>query len=177
MIYDEYSEYCVDYTEKYGSDTVVLMEVGSFYELYAVQNSHETSGADIYEIAGLLGIMVTRKNKKILDNSRSNHLLAGFPSVQLTKFINILINADKTVVLVEQTTPPPNPNREVTKIYSPSTYDEFIFENESTNYIMHVFLECHGRSLFVGISCVDCSTGRTFVEEVNSQVGEKSEVF
>ena len=177
MIYDDYAKYCVEYAEKYGNDTVVLMEVGSFYELYAVRNSEETSGADIYEIASLMGIMVTRKNKKILENSRSNHLLAGFPSVQLTKFINILINADKTVVLVEQTTSPPNPNREVTKIYSPSTYDEFIFENDSTNYLMHVCLECTGQSLFVGISCVDCSTGMTFVEEVNSQVGDKSEVF
>ena len=177
MIYDDYARHCDDYTEKYGKETVVLMEVGSFYELYSVQNSHETSGADIYNVASLLNIAVTRKNKKIIGNSRSNHLLAGFPSIMLTKFIDILINANKTVVLVEQTSPPPNPKRDVTKIYSPSTYDELIFQNESTNYIMHIFLECIGQyGLSVGVSCVDCSTGKTFVEEVNSK-GDKSEVF
>ncbi len=177
MIYDDYDRYCEDYIEKYGKETVVLMEVGSFYELYAVHNSHETSGADIYNIASLLNITVTRKNKKILQNSRSNHLLAGFPSIMLSKFISILINANKTVVLVEQISLPPNPKREVTRIYSPSTYDELIFHNESTNYFMHVYLECIGQSgLSVGVSCVDLSTGKTFVEEINSK-GDKSEVF
>ena len=68
------------------------------------------------KIANTLNIQVSRKNKNIIDNSKSNHLLAGFPNHSLKKFIDILIQNFYTIVLVEQTTPPPNPKRELLKL-------------------------------------------------------------
>lgn len=170
MIYDDYMNYCVEYKQLYGDNTVVLMEVGGFYELYGVNYNNTVSGADIYNVAALLGIQVSRKNKNIIENSHSNPLMAGFPSYTLHKFIDILINDNKTVVLVEQTTSPPNPKREVTQIISPATYHEKIYSNESSNYIMHLYLESYngGNSLAIGISCIDCSTGKTFVDEIHN---------
>ena len=64
MIY-EYISYSNSYKNKYGEHTVVLIEVGSFFELYAVKNEEECVGADIHIIADLLNIQVTRKNKAI----------------------------------------------------------------------------------------------------------------
>lgn len=169
MIYDDYMNYCTEYETLYGKDTVVLMEVGGFYELYGVNYNETVSGADIYNVAGLLGIQVSRKNKNILENSYSNPLMAGFPSYTLHKFIDILVANNKTVVLVEQTTSPPNPKREVTRIISPATYEEKIYTNTTTNYIMHLYLDSYngGNSLVVGIGCIDCSTGKTFVDEIH----------
>lgn len=169
MIYDDYMNYCTEYETLYGKDTVVLMEVGGFYELYGVNYNDTVSGADIYNVAGLLGIQVSRKNKNILENSYSNPLMAGFPSYTLHKFIDILVTNNKTVVLVEQTTSPPNPKREVTRIISPATYEEKIYTNTTTNYIMHLYLDSYngGNSLAVGIACIDCSTGKTYVEEIH----------
>ena len=40
-IYEEYITYHNDYTKKYGSKTMILMEVGSFFEAYALPNSDE----------------------------------------------------------------------------------------------------------------------------------------
>ena len=161
--------YCKEYETLYGKDTVVLMEVGGFYELYGVNYKDTVSGADIYNVAGLLGIQVSRKNKNILENSYSNPLMAGFPSYTLHKFIDVLVSNNKTVVLVEQTTSPPNPKREVTRIISPATYEEKIYTNTTTNYIMHLYLDSYNgfNSLAVGIACIDCSTGKTYVDEIH----------
>jgi DNA mismatch repair protein MutS len=148
------------------------MEIGGFYELYAVDYNDKKSGADIYNIASILGIQVSRKNKNIIENSNSNPLMAGFPSYTLHKFIDILVKHNKTVVLVEQTTPPPNPQRAVTRIISPATYDENIHLNNDTNFILHLYLQPFKvsnsqTSYAIGICAIDCSTGKTFVDEIN----------
>ena len=50
-IFKEYCHYLTKYKEKYGDKTVLLMQVGSFYEIYAVLNDTEQSGElDIYHI-------------------------------------------------------------------------------------------------------------------------------
>ena len=105
MLIDTYFDYQIKYENIYGINTVVLMEVGSFYELYGVDNNKEKIG-DIKKITDLLNIILTRRNKAIIENSRKNSLMAGFPSVSLKRYLNILINNGYTIVLVEQVSPP-----------------------------------------------------------------------
>ena len=52
--------------------------------------------------------------------------MAGFPSISLNRYLKILVNNNYTTILVEQTTDPPNPKREITKIISPGTDIEFL---------------------------------------------------
>ena len=59
----------------------------------------------------LLNIQMTRRNKAILENSRTNALMAGFPTHSMQRFVDVLLNNSYTIVLIEQTTPPPNPKR------------------------------------------------------------------
>ena len=169
MIYDDYIQYCEEYEQIYGKDTLVLMQVGAFYEIYAVDNNENKSGADMYNIANILNITVSRKNKNIIENSNSNPLMAGFPNYKLDKFLDILIDNNYTVIIIDQTTATPNPKREVTRIISPGTYDESIINNESTNYIMSLYIESYNnnKSLAAGISSIDCSTGKTLIHEIN----------
>ena len=110
------------------------MQVGSFFEFYGVNNSSEKIGNAQY-IAELLNIQLTRRNKAILENSRSNCLMAGFPTHALKRFIQLLIQNNYTIVLIEQTTEPPNPKREITQIYSPGTYIEEINHFDVNNIV------------------------------------------
>jgi DNA mismatch repair protein MutS len=166
MIYDDYVEYTNKYNKIYGDKTVVFIEIGSFFELYGVNNEKEVSGANMIEMGNLLNIQVSRKNKSILENSRENPLMAGFPSYALKKFVDILINNKYTNVIIEQVTPPPNPKREVTKIISPSTYIDNLTSHES-NTLMVLYIEqienwkTKGISYGFGVSTVDLSTSRT----------------
>lgn len=64
------------FEEKYGRDTVVFMEIGTFYEVYEVNNDEEQIGK-AKEMAELLNIQLTKKNKSIRENSSKNPLLGN----------------------------------------------------------------------------------------------------
>ncbi|RYE14229.1 MAG: DNA mismatch repair protein, partial [Sphingobacteriaceae bacterium] len=120
---DQYFEDHKKYQKKYGSKVVILQQIGSFFETQSVDNDEEKIG-DVPAIAELLNIQATRKNKSIAENSRSNPMLCGFPLASLTRCLGVLVGAGYTCVVIEQTTPPPNPKREITQIASPGTYTE-----------------------------------------------------
>ena len=52
MIIDDYLELQQKYEKQYGPQTVVLMEVGSFYELYGVNNTDHNISNDNINNAG-----------------------------------------------------------------------------------------------------------------------------
>ena len=177
MLIDDYFVYQINYEKKYGKNTIVLMQVGSFFEFYGVNNETEKIG-DPQVITELLNIQLTRRNKAILENSRSNCLMAGFPLTSVKRFINILLTANYTVILIEQVTEPPNPRREITQIYSPGTYIEEINQSDPNNIISLYITEetCHktGNSLFLfGIATIDLSTGYNVIYEGNTLYYEK----
>lgn len=176
---DEYIEIDKKYKNIYGNETVVLMEVGDFFEIYGVHNDYENVGANMNDISEILNIRVTCKNKSIQTIDRKNHLLSGFPKYVVEKHIQTLIENQYTVILVEQFE---NTNtkyykqfdRKVSKIITSSTY----FNNNSLslqnpcNYLMVCYWEQlkykSQEFLALGISMVDITTGNThFYECVN----------
>lgn len=171
MIYDDYVSYTDKYKCIYGDNTIVFIEIGSFFEIYGVNNEKEVSGANMIEMGNMLNIQVSRKNKSILENSRDNPMMAGFPSYCLKKFIDILIKQNYTVVIIEQVTPPPNPKREVTQIISPSTYIESL-SSHTANQLLVIYIEgieawkTNKVSYGLGVSTVDLSTSRTTSTEI-----------
>ena len=96
-IFKEYCHYLHKYKEKYGEKTAVLMQVGSFYEIYAILNDEEQLGeVDIYHLCNnVMNISVAPKVNKIL--------MGGFQVPYSEKFIKTLIQSGYTVVLIEQT--------------------------------------------------------------------------
>ena len=168
MIYDDYIAYTREYVAKYGEKTVVFMQVGDFFELYAIQNDQQLIGADIYKVCDLCNIQVSRKNKAMIENTSQNPLMAGFPLSAISKFTQLLVQNQYTIVLIRQVTPPPNPKREVTEIISPSTY-----MNSSTNdgiYLMTIFWDQDKSTTLtsVGITCLDITTGASNIYEAYS---------
>jgi DNA mismatch repair protein MutS len=159
-ISDEYFQYMDKYQAKYGKKTIVIMQVGSFHEIYSC--NIRKKNPDIYQIADILNLIVSRKDKSEPE-SESNHLMCGWPCVATSKFIKLLIDNNYTVVVIDQTTPPPNPLREVTGVYSPSTYiDNQTHENK---YLMSLYIEINSSltgskpNISIGMCAVDSSTG------------------
>jgi DNA mismatch repair protein MutS len=154
------------------------MQVGTFFEFYGVNNSTEKIG-DSQTVAELLNIQLSRRNKAILENSRCNALMAGFPINSLKRFINILINNSYTVILIEQVTDPPNPKREITNIYSPGTYIEEINQSDP-NHIVSLYVteeSCYktGKVIFsFGLAAIDLSTGYNVIYEAHMMYYEKA---
>lgn len=181
MIYDDYARYTDEYKRKYGERTVVMIEVGSFWEMY---NCDKNMGADMVDVCSILNITISRKNKSIVDVSSSNPLMAGFPSPALAKFLPILVENDYTVILVGQITAPPNPKRGVVGVYSKGTWlaDGIVGANAtatttanggcSSNYIMTITIDTHVHPITrltetcVGVAQVDISTGEVMIGEL-----------
>ena len=154
------------FENKYGNDTVVFMEIGTFYEVYEVNNDEEQIGK-AKEIAELLNIQLTKKNKNIIENSDKNPLLAGVPAVSFERYLSRLISEQKyTVIVVKQKGTPPKISRYIAQIVSPGTNFEHIVDNDD-NYIVSLLVDCYKGIYNVGYSAIDVTTGKTFLYETH----------
>jgi DNA mismatch repair protein MutS len=176
-IIEEYFRLYESYSNKYGKlNTILLLQVGSFHEAYQTLDQ----GFNLQKISDILNIIVSKKNKSIIEVSNKNPYMLGFPSITLAKFLKILIDNGFTVVIGDQVSPPPNPRRAITGIYSPGTYlDNSI---PDANNILSIYIEetlsetvDHSlinkqskHNLIVGLSVIDLTTGKSSVHEIYS---------
>lgn len=180
-LFEDYIDYLNKYQKIYGPKTIVLYQNGSFFESYGVDNSTEKIGL-VREISEMLNVQLTRRNKMIVENDRKNFLLAGFPLNQLDRYIALLTEEyGYVVIVVEQTTPPPNPKRDVTNIVSPSTNIKYISQPNS-NYLASIYIENDGikknvHLLTIGLSAIDVSTGYNIVYETHNQLDDYNKAF
>ncbi len=165
-----YFDYVSEYEAKYGKETLVLIQVGGFFEFYGVDNESEKIG-NARVIADMLNITLSRRDKSILENSRKNALMAGFPIANLRKYLQVLIQQSYTVVLIEHTSPAPDPLRDITHIYSPSTYIDDIYGAHDGNMFVSIYMSEHKGVYSCGMSAIDVSTGTSHVYHVDSGFG------
>ncbi|WP_457593684.1 MutS-related protein [Hydrogenimonas sp.] len=166
LLTDIYFELQRIFERKYGDDTVVLMEVGTFFEVYEVNNDEMKVGK-AKEIAELLNIQLTRKNKTILENSVANPLMAGVPTVSIERYLSRLVQSRRyTIVIVRQKGVPPKVKRYVGNIISPGTNFDYLLE-PTENYIVSLIVDVNRGIYSCGYSAIDVSTGKTFLNEVH----------
>lgn len=173
-ILEDYEGYLNKYQKIYGAKTIVLMQNGMFYEIYGVDNEKEKIGL-VKEISDLVNIQMTRRSKAILENNRSNFLLAGFPMNQIDRYVTMLTeDCGYVVIIVDQITPAPNPKRGVTNIVGPGTNVKYLTRPNSS-YLLSIYIESEGikinqikpiNMLTIGLSAIDVSTGQSLVYQV-----------
>jgi DNA mismatch repair protein MutS len=161
------------FEEKYGKDALVLMEIGTFFEVYEVNNDDLKIGK-AKEIAELLNIQLTRKSKAVLENSVNNPLLAGVPAVSLDRYLSRLIATKKyTIIVVKQKGEMPHVKRYVANIISPGTNFEYLSE-PSENNIVSLMIDENAGIYSVGYAAIDVSTGKTICNEIHSSRDDKT---
>jgi len=154
------------YANIYGKDrTIILMQVGSFHEAYCT----DIKGLNLLDLAQKLDVVCTKKNgsKELGD---SNPRMMGFPIHVTHSFIDKLINLNYTIILIEQTTEPPTPKREITGIYSPATYIEK--NNTKNNNLVSLVIDKVKNKikeqLCIGVASYDLATGNGYFLETYS---------
>ena len=163
-MFKEYIEFYKTYTQKYGPKTAIFLMVGSFYELYDVQNTEtgETE-CNVKEIVDYLGIQLSSKKGEIpegLENSVG--LFAGFPDYVMHKWAGRLTSAGWTVVIIDQIkdTRGKVKERKVSRILSPSTHIENISSTDTPYVVTLYFQHTVGAPIF-GAAALDLTTGTT----------------
>ena len=160
------------FEKKYGKNTVVLMEIGTFFEVYEVNNDEEQVGK-AKEIAELLNIQLTRKNKTILENSPENPIMAGVPAISLEKHLARIISEQKyTIVLIKQKGVPPNVSRYLDTVVSPGTNFDFVLDQDENNITSILVDQIRGIYL-IGYSAIDVTTGKCYYNEVHGTSEDK----
>ena len=153
------------FEKKYGSNSVILMEIGTFFEVYEVNNDTEQIGK-AKEIAELLNIQLTRKNKNILENSQSNPIMAGVPAVSLEKHLARIIQTQKyTIGIIKQIGIPPKVRRVLDSTISPGTNFDYV-QSQDENTITSLVIDKVRENYIIGYSAIDVTTGKCFYNEI-----------
>lgn len=170
----EYLSYHDKYTKIYKKNkTVVFMQVGSFYEAYSIPDR----GPNLHELSELTDVVCTKRDKTNKTLGLKNPYMYGFPLVSSQKYFSLLIERGFTLVIIDQVTPPPNPRRKVTNIYSPGTYLENVYRPES-NFIISLYVEeisqKNAQQLScIGMSAIDLTTGECYVHEAFTEFNDE----
>ena len=85
-ILKEYMKYHDKCRSKFGERSLVLMNVGIFYELYAVINDEISVGPPLYELADLLLILVGKNDSSIPQVDYNNYLIMHWHKIKLELF-------------------------------------------------------------------------------------------
>jgi DNA mismatch repair protein MutS len=162
----EYFELTKRYQNEYGNNTILLMQVGSFFEVYGISNEKMGTivGSRIIEFSKICELNIVEKNSCI---EKENVMMAGFKDMQIEKYIKKIQNAGFTVVVYVQDEASKNTTRSLGGIYSPGTYfqtDTQILTNSITcvwvDYVENKVL-MKGKFIVVGIANIDIYTGKT----------------
>ena len=164
----EYFELTKRYQDEYGENTILLMQVGSFFEVYAKNNkkTNTISGSQINAFSQICELNVVEKNVCV---GSEDILMAGFKDIMIEKYIKKIQDAGFTGVVYTQDESAKNTTRSCAGIFSPGTY----FSNDSqslTNNITCIWVDLIENKLFmkgkyvvVGIANIDIFTGKTSI--------------
>jgi DNA mismatch repair protein MutS len=172
-IFNEYIELYNKYKKLYGEKSIVIMEVGMFYEMYSLNDGN--NGPPLNELSSLLNILYTKKNKNVKEISQKNPYMAGVPIHSIDKYIDILIKNNFTIIIVNQYDNEMGSKskkiRKVDEIISPSTYVNDVVSYKS-NYLMVIYFykfkdrKTKKNIMSASISTIELSIGKVYLYEI-----------
>lgn len=182
-IHEDYFNLTLKWKREYGEKTIILMQVGSFYEVYALKDErNEIYGSNIVEYAKINDLVIANKQIKVAgpledvvpDKKNYDLVMAGFGLTQLDKYVSKLQNNGYTIVVYDQDIQGKNTTRSVSEIISPGTYFSPTTDNPS-NHTMCIWVEKSRAKkklpsqVTIGISWLDIFTGKTRISQITRE--------
>ena len=91
-IVEEYISLTKKWQDEYGENTIVLMQVGKFFEMYGFMDGNgRITGSNIEDVADKCDLLIAKKSQQI---KGAQVVMAGVPECQLEKYI-------KKIALIE----------------------------------------------------------------------------
>jgi DNA mismatch repair protein MutS len=164
----EYFDLTKKYCNEYGEKTILLMQVGAFFEVYGIldKKTNNISNSQILEFSRICDLAVVEKNVCV---GKDNVVMAGIKDIILEKNIKKIQEAGFTAVVYAQDENCKNTTRSLAGIFSPGTF----FQEDSTslsNNITCIWVDLFenkflfkGKFVVVGIANIDIYTGKTSI--------------
>ena len=182
-IHEDYFNHTLHWKKEYGEKTIVFMQVGSFYEVYALRDQDgKLYGSNILNYAEINDLVIANKHISVRgpipgvvsENRNYQLVMAGFGITQLDKYINKMQDNGYTIVLYDQDIQGKNTSRSVSSIISPGTHFSENSMNPS-NHTMCIWLERSRANkkmpsqITVGISWLDIFTGKSRIAQFSKE--------
>ena len=178
-IVNDYLDNTKKYKQQYGEKTIVLMQVGSFFEVYGLKTkTGEIIGSDIEHFSQINDLIIAKKSNMKPGNGMTV-LMAGFGLAQLDKYVKRLQQNKYTIIIITQDIQGKNTSRSVSEIISPGTFFS-LDSNCNSNITMCIWLfksrlhKLGGGETTIGISTLDVCTGHTSIGQF--QLNESIEI-
>jgi DNA mismatch repair protein MutS len=148
-IYNLYFNLTTEYTEKYGPKTCVLLQVGSFFEIYGLKDKNgEITKSNIEDICEICGLNSTEKKVAYSGSGSSGQIMmAGFRDFTLDKHISKMMEVGYTVpvfIQIDDVKGGKEKTRVLDKVYSSGTYISYeVNVPRVTNHIMSIWMELY----------------------------------
>lgn len=163
---NEYFRLTLDYQTKYGPKTIVLMQVGAFFEMYGTK----TDSSIMFDVCELC--QLNTSDKKICVGNGENVFMAGFRDYSLDKYVPKITDGGYTAVVYVQSKNDAK-DRNLLAIYSPGTYISYETDSspQITNHIMCVWFDRHSTmrgakdTLICGVAVANIFTGKSHMFE------------
>lgn len=171
-----------NYTAEYGENTIVLTQVGTFYEMYGLlrlglmEGEDVIIGSNIESFAEICGLEIGFKETEVR-NLKTGVIyklaIAGFPLVKIEKKIKKLNDNGFTIIQIDQKEQGPGSERIVVGIYSPGTTltDLDRYDSSISNNTVCCWIEASKsrNTITVGMSSLNICTGKSTIHEYNTQ--------
>ena len=173
---DEYFRISREYVNKYGQKTILLMQVGSFFECY----SRADAGGNIAD-ANMREFCTVCDLNTSITNGRC---MAGFPftcnfrDYSLERYVKKMQDRGYTIVVYVQDGQGANTTRSLYCIYSPGTFfssDSVVLSNNTSCFWIqrvNVGLTTN-KKIIMGMSNIDIYTGKSACFEIESELNPR----
>ena len=180
-IYYEYIQLTKKYQTSYGTNTIVLLQVGAFFEVYGFKCPHtgDIQDSQIQDFSQMCNLNVSEK--KIVYEGRQV-LMAGFRDYTLDKYLQKITAFGFTAVVYVQLKQGSTITRVLDSVHSAGTFISYDTDNSQqiTNNIACIWLDVHkpvlqNRSfapmsktrdtIICGIAIANIFTGKSYIAE------------
>ena len=175
----EFFELTKRYEDEYGSNTVFLIQVGSFFECYGLKDTNnEIHGSNIVDFSRICDLNIAEKRVSI---NSEQVVMAGFTYHFLDKYVKKMQQSGYTVAVYSQDELGSSGDitRSLLGVFSPGTYFSSDTEN-ITNITCCIWIEVKidpiqllksknkadkQLNVYIGVSTIDIYTGKTSIME------------
>jgi DNA mismatch repair protein MutS len=174
---DEYFRISREYSNKYGQKTILLMQVGSFFECYSKADANNNiADANMREFCTVCDLNTSITNGRCM---------AGFPftcnfrDYSLERYVKKMQDRGYTIVVYVQDGQGANTTRSLYCIYSPGTFfssdSSILSNNTSCFWIQRVKVGANGmnKKIIMGMSNIDIYTGKSACFETESELNPR----
>jgi DNA mismatch repair protein MutS len=181
-IYYEYTQLTKQYQTSYGDNTIVLLQVGAFFEVYGFRcsESNDIVGSKISDFSQICNLNVSEK-KVVYDDRQV--LMAGFRDYTLDKYLQKISSAGYTAVVYVQQKIGSVITRVLDSVHSAGTFMAYETDPSQhiTNNVACIWLDIHkpvlqNRSnaqyasktrdtIICGVAIANIFTGKSYIAE------------